>query len=399
MPIQGISSLSKADLNGKTVLVRVDFNVPIHDGVITDDSRIKAALPTLKDLLQHGARCVVVSHLGRPKGKVDPALSLACVGKHLATLLDVPCKMMAGCIEEEVVSGIQADSDSRVFLLENIRFYAEETTNDAGFSRQLAGLADIFVQDAFGAVHRAHASTVGVANFLPSYAGLLVEKELHYLSGALKQPQRPFVAIVGGAKVSSKIAVLSHLLDVVDTLIIGGGMAFTFLKAQGLEVGTSLVEQDQCDVALQLLEKAKQLGKQIVLPRDVIVSAEFGQGPDAAIETVLADAIPKHKMGLDIGPLTLEAIEGVLQGVKTVVWNGPMGVFEMDAFAQGTLKVARFLASSNGTIIVGGGDSVAAINQSGLAEQFDHISTGGGACLEYLEGKVLPGIACLDKTL
>ncbi len=306
---------------------------------------------------------------------------------------------MAGCIEEEVVSGIQADSDSRVFLLENIRFYAEETANDAGFSRQLAGLADIFVQDAFGAVHRAHASTVGVANFLPSYAGLLVEKELHYLSGALKQPQRPFVAIVGGAKVSSKIAVLSHLLDVVDTLIIGGGMAFTFLKAQGLEVGTSLVEQDQCDVALELLEKAKQLGKQIVLPRDVIVSAEFGQGPDAAIETVLADAIPKHKMGLDIGPLTLDVIEGVLQDVKTVVWNGPMGVFEMDAFAQGTLKVARFLASSNGTIIVGGGDSVAAINQSGLAKQFDHISTGGGACLEYLEGKVLPGVACLDKPL
>ena len=383
------------DFKNKKVLVRVDFNVPIQDGVITDDSRIQAALPTLNYILERGGTCIVATHLGRPKGKVVDDLRLNLIAKHLECLVHYPMLKLDDCIGDSVQEKINNRTDIYLFLLENVRFYNEETQNDAKFAKQLASLADVFVQDAFGVVHRAHASTEGVSQFLPSFSGLLVNKELNYLQGALSDPKRPFVAIVGGSKVSTKLGVLKHLLDKVDELIIGGAMAFTFLKALGYNVGKSLCEDDKCEIALELLEKAKRLNKQIILPKDVVVSDDFkGNG---VIKTVSVDAIPSELMGLDVGPISLSEIKQSLQGAQTVIWNGPLGVFEVDVFSKGTCEIARVLANSKATSIVGGGDSVAAVKKTGVSDKMDHISTGGGACLEFLEGKTLPGIACLKE--
>ncbi len=394
MQKQSITQLSKKELAGKSVLVRVDFNVPIQDGNITDDSRIQAAIPTIKYILNNQGRCILASHLGRPKG-VDKSLSLNIVGQHLSKLLNLDVVTLTDCVGESVQVEIDNNKTAEVILLENVRFYKEETNNDSEFSKQLAAIADIFVQDAFGAVHRAHASTEGVAHFLPTYAGLLVEKELAYLGNILTTPKRPFVAIVGGAKVSSKIGVLSHLLSVVDTLIIGGGMAFTFLKAQGKEIGKSLCEDDKCDLALQLIEQAKSLGKQILLPEDIVVAEACEQNTHNFVVDV--DNIPQTHMGLDAGPKSIASIKSIITSAQTVLWNGPLGVFEIAPFDQGTCAVAECLAECSATTIIGGGDSVAAVHKVGKADKMDHISTGGGACLEFLEGKELPGIACIGN--
>ena len=390
-----IDDLNEKDLNNKTVLIRVDFNVPLENGNITDDSRIKAALPTLNYLINQGARCVIVSHLGRPKGKKETSLSLAPIAKHLATLINKNVLMCDDSIGNNIKETIKKRHDIALFLLENIRFYKEEENNDDNFSKELASLADIFVQDAFGTAHRAHASTAGVAKYLPSYTGLLVKKELSFLQNVFDQPERPLLAIVGGAKVSTKIGVLNHLLETVDYLVIGGAMAFTFLKAQGYPVGKSLCENDKCDLALALLNKAITLNKSILLPLDLVVSTSLNNLDDITI--VNADTIPENTMGLDIGPKTIEAIESLIKLSKTVLWNGPLGVFEIDAFSKGTCEVAKQLATSNAITIIGGGDSVAAVHKVNQAKFMSHISTGGGACLEYLEGKELPGIACIKE--
>tara|TARA_B100000427_G_scaffold55699_1_gene43304 strand:- start:10517 stop:11716 length:1200 start_codon:yes stop_codon:yes gene_type:complete len=390
-----IDDLNKENLNNKTVLIRVDFNVPLENGNITDDSRIKAALPTLNYLINQGARCVIVSHLGRPKGKKETSLSLAPIAKHLATLINKNVLMCDDSIGNNIKETIKKRHDIALFLLENIRFYKEEENNDDNFSKELASLADIFVQDAFGTAHRAHASTAGVAKYLPSYTGLLVKKELSFLQNVFDQPERPLLAIVGGAKVSTKIGVLNHLLETVDYLVIGGAMAFTFLKAQGYPVGKSLCENDKCDLALSLLNKAITLNKSILLPLDLVVSTSLNNLDDITI--VNADTIPENTMGLDIGPKTIEAIESLIKLSKTVLWNGPLGVFEIDAFSKGTCEVAKQLATSNAITIIGGGDSVAAVHKVNQAKFMSHISTGGGACLEYLEGKELPGIACIKE--
>ena len=390
-----IEDLSKEELNNKIVLIRVDFNVPFENGIITDDSRIKAALPTLEYLLQQGARCVIASHLGRPKGKKNPSLSLAPIASHLSTLIKQDVFMCNDSIGNQIKETIKKQNDTKLFLLENVRFYEEEENNNETFAKELALLADIFVQDAFGTAHRAHASTAGIANYLPAYAGLLVKKELTFLQGVFDQPERPLLAIVGGAKVSTKIGVLNHLLDTVDYLVIGGGMAFTFLKAQGHAIGKSLCEDDKCDLALALLDKALTLNKSILLPLDLVVSTAIDETDSSYI--VDAQNIPENTMGLDVGPQTIEAIESLIKLSKTVLWNGPLGVFEVEAFSKGTCEVAKQLATSNAITIIGGGDSVAAVHKVNQAKFMSHISTGGGACLEYLEGKELPGIACLKE--
>tara|TARA_Y100000748_G_C15501824_1_gene490423 strand:+ start:2368 stop:3567 length:1200 start_codon:yes stop_codon:yes gene_type:complete len=390
-----IEDLSKEELNNKIVLIRVDFNVPFENGIITDDSRIKAALPTLEYLLQQGARCVIASHLGRPKGKKDPSLSLAPIASHLSTLIKQDVFMCNDSIGNQIKETIKKQNDTKLFLLENVRFYEEEENNNETFAKELASLADIFVQDAFGTAHRAHASTAGIANYLPAYAGLLVKKELTFLQGVFDQPEKPLLAIVGGAKVSTKIGVLNHLLDTVDYLVIGGGMAFTFLKAQGYAIGKSLCEDDKCDLALALLDKALTLNKSILLPLDLVVSTAIDDTDSSYI--VDAQNIPENTMGLDVGPQTIEAIESLIKLSKTVLWNGPLGVFEVEAFSKGTCEVAKQLATSNAITIIGGGDSVAAVHKVNQAKFMSHISTGGGACLEYLEGKELPGIACLKE--
>tara|TARA_B100000131_G_scaffold101388_1_gene98431 strand:- start:2123 stop:3322 length:1200 start_codon:yes stop_codon:yes gene_type:complete len=390
-----IEDLSKEELNNKIVLIRVDFNVPFENGIITDDSRIKAALPTLEYLLQQGARCVIASHLGRPKGKKNPSLSLAPIASHLSTLIKQDVFMCNDSIGNQIKETIKKQNDTKLFLLENVRFYEEEENNNETFAKELALLADIFVQDAFGTAHRAHASTAGIANYLPAYAGLLVKKELTFLQGVFDQPERPLLAIVGGAKVSTKIGVLNHLLDTVDYLVIGGGMAFTFLKAQGHAIGKSLCEDDKCDLALALLDKALTLNKSILLPLDLVVSTAIDDTDSSYI--VDAQNIPENTMGLDVGPQTIEAIESLIKLSKTVLWNGPLGVFEVEAFSKGTCEVAKQLATSNAITIIGGGDSVAAVHKVNQAKFMSHISTGGGACLEYLEGKELPGIACLKE--
>ena len=390
-----IEDLSKEELNNKIVLIRVDFNVPFENGIITDDSRIKAALPTLEYLLQQGARCVIASHLGRPKGKKDPSLSLAPIASHLSTLIKQDVFMCNDSIGNQIKETIKKQNDTKLFLLENVRFYEEEENNNETFAKELASLADIFVQDAFGTAHRAHASTAGIANYLPAYAGLLVKKELTFLQGVFDQPERPLLAIVGGAKISTKIGVLNHLLDTVDYLVIGGGMAFTFLKAQGHAIGKSLCEDDKCDLALALLDKALTLNKSILLPLDLVVSTAIDDTDSSYI--VDAQNIPENTMGLDVGPQTIEAIESLIKLSKTVLWNGPLGVFEVEAFSKGTCEVAKQLATSNAITIIGGGDSVAAVHKVNQAKFMSHISTGGGACLEYLEGKELPGIACLKE--
>ncbi|KOP24884.1 phosphoglycerate kinase [Hapalosiphon sp. MRB220] len=394
-----LANLSATDLSGKRAFVRVDFNVPVDDtGKITDDTRIRAALPTIQDLVQKGAKVILASHFGRPKG-VDEKLRLTPVAKRLSELLGQEVVKTDDCIGDDVAAKIGALQNGQVLLLENVRFYKEEEKNDPEFAKKLAANADLYVNDAFGTAHRAHASTEGVTKFLsPSVAGYLVEKELQYLQSAIESPQRPLAAIIGGSKVSSKIGVIETLLEKCDKLIIGGGMIFTFYKARGLSVGKSLVEEDKLELAKSLEAKAKEKGVTFLLPTDVVVADNFA--PDANSQTVSIENIPDGWMGLDIGPDSVKLFQEALADCKSVVWNGPMGVFEFDKFAVGTEAIARTLAdiSKNGaTTIIGGGDSVAAVEKVGLADQMSHISTGGGASLELLEGKVLPGIAALDE--
>ncbi|MCL4489045.1 MAG: phosphoglycerate kinase [Chloroflexi bacterium] len=378
------------DVKDKRVLVRVDFNVPIENGKVTDDTRIVASLPTIRDLIGRGAKVILVSHLGRPKGR-DEKLSLRPVAKRLQALLGSPVAFVHDTVGPEVERVIQGMKPGDVVLLENVRFYPEEEKNDAAFAKKLASLADVYVNDAFGSAHRAHASTEGVAHYLPAVAGFLMEKELNYLGAALANPVRPFVAILGGAKVSDKIKVIDNLLPKVDALLIGGGMANTFLQARGLNIGQSLVEKDKLDVARALLNKA---GDKIALPVDVVVADKFEANAQSKIVSV--DQVPTDWRILDIGPKTIDAFERVLSTAKTVVWNGPLGVFEFPPFAKGTIEIARRLASLNATTIIGGGDSAAAVEQAGVADKMTHISTGGGASLEFLEGRELPGVAALQ---
>jgi phosphoglycerate kinase len=386
-------SVRDLDLRDKRVLVRVDFNVPVKDGEVTDDTRIRRALPTIRYLLEEGARPILISHLGRPKGEPDPKYAMDPVAARLKELLGEPVVKLEAAVGPEVEEALD-DWDGRgVVLLENSRFYPGETKNDPGFADQLAALADLYVNDAFGAAHRAHATTVGVAQRLPAAAGLLMEEEIDYLDKVLEDPERPFVAILGGAKVSDKLGVIRSLLETADSLLIGGAMGFTFFKAQGYEIGNSLVEEDYLNEAKRLMEEA---GDRLVLPVDVVVAEAMEEGAES--ETVAVDGIPSGKMGLDIGLETVALFEGHISGASTIFWNGPMGVFEIDAFAKGTEGVARAIAESGATSVVGGGDSVAAINKLGLEDRMSHISTGGGASLEYVEGKELPGIAVLpDK--
>lgn len=379
------------DVQGKRVLLRVDFNVPLQDGVITDDSRIRAALPTINYLLDKGAIVIAMSHLGRPKGKVVEALRLTPVAARLADLLERPVTKLDDCIGEAVEQAVAAAQPGDVILLENVRFYAGETSNDPEFARQLAALAEVYVNDAFGAAHRAQASVVGVADYLPAVAGFLMEKELAALGEALDNPAHPFVAILGGAKVSGKIEVIDNLLPKVERLLIGGGMANTFLKAQGHPVGDSLVEDDALGIAQAAMARG---GDKLRLPVDVVVAKAFEA--DAESKVVAADQVPDGWRIMDIGPETLEGFGDVLRTARTVVWNGPMGVFEFEQFAQGTNALARLLAETEAITVIGGGDSAAAIEQAGLAEKMSHISTGGGASLEFLAGKTLPGVAALD---
>jgi len=392
-------TVDQLSLEGKKVLVRVDYNVPLDEnGSITDATRIQETLPTLNLLLQKGAALILCAHLGRPKGQFNPKYSLKPVAKRLEELLKKPVQMAPDCIGPEVEKMAAALKPGQILLLENLRFHPEEEANDPAFAKALSKLADIFVQDAFGAVHRAHASTAGVAALLPSAAGLLLAKEIFYLGKALENPERPFIAILGGAKVSDKIEVIDNLLSKVNALVIGGAMAYTFLKAQGVEIGKSRVEEDKLDLAKTLIKKAQDLHVQIILPQDhVIVETVDAKAPHKATTD---RSIPIGWIGVDIGPQTAKAIASLLEKAKTVIWNGPMGIFEMPAFAAGTLAVAEALAQAtrNGaTTIVGGGDSVAAVKQAGLADKLSHISTGGGASLEFLEGKTLPGIAALPK--
>ena len=379
------------DVQGKKVLVRVDFNVPLDDQQnITDDRRIVSALPTIRYLLNHGAAVILMSHLGRPKGQVQPEYSLGPVATRLSELLAQPVRMVPDCVGPDVQAAVAAMNPGDVVLLENLRFHNEETKNEPEFARQLASLADLYVNDAFGTAHRAHASTEGVTHYLPAAAGFLMEKELDFLGKAVESPEHPFVAILGGAKISDKIGVIDNLLCKVDKLIIGGGMANTFLKAQGYAVADSLVEDDSLDSARTLL---KQGPNKLILPVDVVVADGFAN--DAQKQVVKIDAVPAGWRILDIGPDTVKLFSDLLTTAKTVVWNGPMGVFEFPEFAKGTFALAHTLANIQAVTIIGGGDSAAAIEQAGLADRITHISTGGGASLEFLEGKTLPGVAAL----
>ncbi len=392
-----LANLSAADLSGKRALVRVDFNVPVEGGNITDDTRIRAALPTIQDLMQKGAKVILVSHFGRPKG-VDDKLRLTPVAKRLSELLGQEVVKCDDSIGDEVATKVGALQNGQVLLLENVRFYKEEEANDSEFAKKLAANADLYVNDAFGTAHRAHASTEGVTHYLsPSVGGYLIEKELQYLQNAIENPQRPLAAIIGGSKVSSKIGVIETLLDKCDKLLLGGGMIFTFYKARGLNVGKSLVEEDKLELAKSLEAKAKERGVTLLLPTDVLVADKFDK--DANSQIVSIDNIPEGWMGLDIGPDSVKMFQEALADCKSVIWNGPMGVFEFDKFAAGTEAIAHTLADiskTGATTIIGGGDSVAAVEKVGLADQMSHISTGGGASLELLEGKVLPGIAALN---
>ncbi len=383
-------------VRNKKVYIRVDYNVPLDDaGEITDDTRIRATLPTLRYLLDGGAAIILAAHLGRPQGEREEEFSLRPVAERLAKLLDRPVQFATDCVGEETRQQAAALQPGEILLLENVRFHEEETANDPEFAAELASLADIAVNDAFGVSHRSHASVVGVAAHLPMAAGRLLEEEIRFLEGAIHSPERPFVAIIGGAKVSDKIAVIDRLLDIADTVIIGGGMANTFLLAEGYEIGTSLVEKDKKELAAELVAKAARLDKELLLPVDTITATEFSA--EAEPRTRVANEVPANEMVLDIGPRSAELFAAAIAKAKTIVWNGPMGVFEIPAFAAGTEKVARAVAAADAVSIVGGGDSVAAIEQCGLAAEITHISTGGGASLEYLEGKELPGIACLAE--
>ena len=394
-----VANLAAADLEGKRVLVRVDFNVPFDNGTISDDTRIRAALPTIKELISNGAKVILCSHMGRPKGKVVDSMSLKPVAARLGELLGQSVTMCDDCVGDSVTAAIAKLENGQVALLENLRFHAEEEANDPEFAKQLAANADLYVNDAFGTAHRAHASTEGVTHHLsPSVAGYLIEKELQYLQAAIENPQRPLAAIIGGSKVSSKIGVIETLLDKCDKLLIGGGMIFTFYKARGLSVGKSLVEEDKLELAKSLEAKAKEKGVELLLPTDVVLADNFAKDANSKVTSI--DSIEDGWMGLDIGPDSVEVFKKALSDCKAVIWNGPMGVFEFDKFAVGTEAIANTLAGLTGTgttTIIGGGDSVAAVEKVGVAEKMSHISTGGGASLELLEGKTLPGIAALDE--
>ena len=389
------------NVKGQRVLVRCDFNVPLKDGKITDENRLVAALPTIKKLIADGGKVILCSHLGKPKGEAVPALSLAPVAVRLSELLGQPVKFAA---DPEVVgpnakAAVAGMKDGDVVLLENTRYRKEETKNEDAFSKELASLADVFVNDAFGTAHRAHCSNVGVTKYVKtSVVGYLMEKEINFLGNAVENPVRPFVAILGGAKVADKLNVISNLLEKCDTLIIGGGMAFTFLKAKGYNVGSSLVDDTKVDYCREMMEKAEKLGKKMLLPVDCVVAKAFPDPIDAKIETAVCDAdkMPEGQMGLDIGPKTMELYAAAVKAAKTVVWNGPMGVFENPELAKGTIAVAKALAETDTTTIIGGGDSAAAVNTLGFGDKMTHISTGGGASLEFLEGKELPGVAAVN---
>lgn len=383
------------DLKGKKVFVRCDFNVPMDENQnITDNTRIKAALPTIKYLLEQNCKIILASHLGRPKGEVKPEFSLKPVAKELSKLLGKEVIMANDVIGDDATNKAENLKEGEILLLENVRFHKEETDNDPEFAKKLASMAEIFVNDAFGTAHRAHASTTGIADYIPGVAGFLIEKELKFLGNAINNPERPFVAILGGAKVSDKIGVIDSLLDKVDTLMIGGGMAYTFFKAQGYNVGNSLCEVEKTGLALEAMEKAKSKGVKLLLPIDTKIGKEFK--PDTESKTVAWTEIPDGWEGFDIGEKTIEMFKKELQSAKTVIWNGPLGLFEFDQFAIGTNEIGKTLAELDATTIIGGGDSAAAVTKAGLADKMTHISTGGGASLEFLEGKKLPGIECLQ---
>ena len=400
----GLNKKSVDDINvkGLKVLCRCDFNVPLKEGKITDENRLVAALPTIKKLIADGGRVILCSHLGKPKGEPKPELSLAPVAARLSELLGQEVKFAADAnvVGENAKAAVEAMKDGDVILLENTRYRAEETKNGEAFSKELASLADVFVNDAFGTAHRAHCSNVGVTQFLdgPCVVGYRMQKEIDFLGNAVENPVRPFVAILGGAKVADKLNVISNLLEKCDTLIIGGGMAYTFLKAQGLEIGTSLCDDTKLDYCKEMIAKAESLGKKLYLPIDTVVTKEFPNPIDAEIEvcTVDSDKIPADVMGMDIGEKTRELYADAVKSAKTVVWNGPMGVFENPILAKGTISVAQALAETDATTIIGGGDSAAAVNQLGFGDKMSHISTGGGASLEFLEGKELPGVAAAN---
>jgi len=386
-------SVRDLGVGGKRVLVRVDFNVPIKDGEVTDDTRIRRALPTIRHLLSEGAQPLLISHLGRPKGEPDPKYAMDPVAARLEELLGEPVEKLDAAVGPEAEEALDGWNGRGVVLLENSRFYPGETKNDPEYADQLAALADLYVDDAFGAAHRAHATTVGAAERLPAAAGLLLEEEVDYLNTVLENPERPFVAILGGAKVSDKLGVIESLLGTADSLLVGGAMCFTFFKALGYEIGDSLLEDDYLEEARRLIGEADE---RLILPVDVVVAGAVEEGVES--ETVPVDAIPAGRLGLDIGHDTVALFEGHISGASTIFWNGPMGVFEIDAFAKGTEGVAKAVADSDATSVVGGGDSVAAVNKLGLEDKMSHISTGGGASLEYVEGKELPGVAVLpDK--
>ena len=387
-------SVRDVDVAGKRVFVRVDFNVPLENGRITDDTRIRETLPTIRHLMERGARVILASHLGRPKGKVVEELRLTPVAERLSELLGKPVQKADEAVGDAVKAKVAALRDGDVLLLENVRFYPGEEANDPGLAKAFAELADLYVNDAFGAAHRAHASTEGIARHLPAVAGLLMEKEITVLGRALNNPDRPLTAIVGGAKVKDKIDVIDKMIEIADNILIGGGLVYTFLKAQGKEIGKSLVDDTKLEAALGFIEKAKNLGKNFMLPVDFVVADRFA--PDANTRVVGPDEIPADWEGVDIGPKTAAAYADVIRASRMVVWNGPMGVFEMEPFAGGTRAVAQACAETSAYTVIGGGDSAAAVEKFGVADKMDHISTGGGASLEFMEGKVLPGVAALS---
>lgn len=382
------------EVSGKRVLVRCDFNVKMENGVITSDKRIVASLPTIKYLIEKGAKVILCSHLGRPKGQVNPEFSMAPVAECLSKYLGQEVKLAKDVVGESAQSLAASLKDSEVMLLENVRFEPGETKNDPELSKKFAALADVYVNDAFGSAHRAHSSTAGVADYLPSAVGYLIQKEIKFIGGALENPVRPLVAILGGAKVSDKIGVITNLIEKCDTVIIGGGMAYTFFAAQGYSIGTSLLDADNIENAKAMIAKAKEKGVNFLLPVDNVIADKYAE--DAQYMTIYSDSIPDGWMGLDIGPVTSELYAKSIKNAGTVIWNGPMGVSEWEHFANGTISVAKGIADSNAISIIGGGDSAAAVKKLGFADKMSHISTGGGASLEYLEGKELPGIACID---